>query len=629
MSRAFKKLDEIEFSWFYVKLIIISGAGFFTDAYDLFSISLCTAVLGRIYYQDNPFNLGNTVSPGSLPIGPNAAVTSVALVGTLVGQFFFGYVGDKFGRKSAYALCLSIMIFAALAQSMSFGTSPNAVIGTLCFWRFILGFGVGGDYPISATIMSEFSNKKNRGAYIGSVFAMQGIGYLVASGVTAIVAASLDAAYPSARFPIVPVGCKSWTALAAPNSGSCPLFAQQAYYAQVLASCPPEVDFSWRIILAVGCFPGICTIYMRSKISESPRYTVQVEKKSDRAEKDIEAILRGDAVIDHSPILAVKTTGNEMTFGQFIWQYKWQMLGTTMCWFLLDIAFYSQTLFQSQVFLQVGFLPPSKEMYALQQMANTAKAQALIALGSIIPGYWATVFTVDYLGRWFIQMMGFTMTTALMVALCTTYFDLLNPNTPSDKYLSDLQPNARNGWIAMYSLCFFFMNFGPNSTTFIYPAELYPTAWKSTGHGISAACGKAGAIIGAFGFLYAAQPAEGESTWAFPCQGAVYQTPANYIIRKSDLDATGGCIRKLNCPTGRTDDGNGHCNCTPNALSGCYPFGIGIQGALGVLAATNFLGMLFTFLLPETNQKSLEELQGLTEHDKDEVKVIDNPGTML
>ena len=36
---------------------------------------------------------------------------------------------------------------------MSFGTTSNAVIGTLCMWRFLLGFGVGGDYPVSATLM--------------------------------------------------------------------------------------------------------------------------------------------------------------------------------------------------------------------------------------------------------------------------------------------------------------------------------------------------------------------------------------------------------------------------------------------------------------------------------------------
>ncbi|KAG8073476.1 hypothetical protein GUJ93_ZPchr0006g44137 [Zizania palustris] len=57
----------------------------------------------------------------------------------------------------------------------------------------------------------------------------------------------------------------------------------------------------------------------------------------------------------------------------------------------------------------------------------------------------------------------------------------------------------------MYGFTFFFANFGPNSTTFIVPAEIYPARLRSTCHGISAAAGKAGAIIGAFGFLYAAQ----------------------------------------------------------------------------------------------------------------------------
>jgi hypothetical protein len=28
---------------------------------------------------------------------------------------------------------------------MSFGTNALAVVGTLCWWRFFLGFGVGGE----------------------------------------------------------------------------------------------------------------------------------------------------------------------------------------------------------------------------------------------------------------------------------------------------------------------------------------------------------------------------------------------------------------------------------------------------------------------------------------------------
>ena len=60
-------------------------------------------------------------------------------------------------------------------------------------------------------------------------------------------------------------------------------------------------------------------------------------------------------------------------------------------------------------------------------------------------------------------------------------------------------------------------NWGPNATTFVIPAELFPTKWKSTGHGISAAAGKAGAIIGAFGFLFASQPALNGSIPTYAC----------------------------------------------------------------------------------------------------------------
>jgi len=52
----------------------------------------------------------------------------------------------------------------------------------------------------------------------------------------------------------------------------------------------------------------------------------------------------------------------------------------------------------------------------------------------------------------------------------------------------------------LYSLSFFFINFGPNTTTFVIPAEVYPTRFRTTGHGISAAGGKLGAAISTYLF---------------------------------------------------------------------------------------------------------------------------------
>jgi MFS transporter, PHS family, inorganic phosphate transporter len=55
-------------------------------------------------------------------------------------------------------------------------------------------------------------------------------------------------------------------------------------------------------------------------------------------------------------------------------------------------------------------------------------------------------------------------------------------------------------FLILYGVSYFFTEFGPNMTTFICPAELFPTEVRTTGHGISAGAGKLGAFIGAFLF---------------------------------------------------------------------------------------------------------------------------------
>lgn len=183
-------LDVAKTQWYHFTAIVIAGMGFFTDAYDLFCISLVTKLLGRIY-----FHVPGSEKPGTLPPSFSSAINGVALVGTLVGQLFFGWLGDKLGRKKVYGLTLMLMCLSSLGGGLSFGKDPKSVMLTLCFFRFWLGFGIGGDYPLSATIMSEYANKKTRGAFIAAVFAMQGFGIL-GGGIFAIfVSAAFDARY--------------------------------------------------------------------------------------------------------------------------------------------------------------------------------------------------------------------------------------------------------------------------------------------------------------------------------------------------------------------------------------------------------------------------------------------------
>ncbi|KAK7844251.1 putative inorganic phosphate transporter 1-7 [Quercus suber] len=74
-------------------------------------------------------------------------------------------------------------------------------------------------------------------------------------------------------------------------------------------------------------------------------------------------------------------------------------------WFLLDIAFYSQNLFQKDIFSAIGWIPPAKTMNAIEEVYRIARAQTLIALCSTVPGYWFTVAFIDKIGRFAIQLM--------------------------------------------------------------------------------------------------------------------------------------------------------------------------------------------------------------------------------
>ena len=61
-------------------------------------------------------------------------------------------------------------------------------------------------------------------------------------------------------------------------------------------------------------------------------------------------------------------------------------------------------------------------------------------------------------------------------------------------------PAATKAFVFLYCLANFMQNFGPNVTVFIVPGEVFPTRYRSTAHGFSAACGKTGAVVAQCGF---------------------------------------------------------------------------------------------------------------------------------
>ena len=111
-------------------------------------------------------------------------------MGTLVGQLIFGWLADVYGRKRMYGFELTIIVVATFAQTLAGQSQAVNIIGTLIVWRGLMGVGIGGDYPLSAVISSEFASIRNRGRMMTAVFASQGWGNLASALVSLAVVAA-------------------------------------------------------------------------------------------------------------------------------------------------------------------------------------------------------------------------------------------------------------------------------------------------------------------------------------------------------------------------------------------------------------------------------------------------------
>ncbi|CAN6213825.1 unnamed protein product [Urochloa humidicola] len=501
-------LDVAETQLYHFRAVVVAGTGFFADAYDLFCVTLVTKLLGRIYYHHH-FQAGG--EPGRLPPRLEAAISGVTFCGAIAGQLLFGWLGDRAGRKRFYGATVLLMAAGSFLSGLSFGNTPGGVIATLCFFRFWLGVGIGGDYPLSATIVAEYASKRARGAFVSAVFAMEGFGVLAGCLVTVAASTALSGASPP-------------------------------YEADPDASAPPRADYAWRIVLMAGALPACLTYYWRMCMPETARYTALVAGDAAKAARDMSKVL---------DVVAADITAGEpdkvhpnKKYGvlsrRFARRHGAHLAGAAGSWFVLGAVVYAQNMLQEETFRDARWVPEARAMSALEEAYRVGRAHAIVALCGAVPGYWLAVALVDVVGRKRIQLLGFGMMMAFTLAIAALYGELTSP--------------GRRGWlVVMSAFTSFFASFGPATTTFVVAAELFPAHVRATCHGVAAAAGKAGAIVGTFGFMYAARRAE---------------------------------------------------------ETGYHPSGIGVRASLFVLGAANVLGLLFTCLLPETKGRSLEEVAG-------------------
>ncbi len=398
----FSEMDNAGISKEHWKIMFISGMGFFTDAYDLFIIGVVMALLKPMWHV------------GKVEEG---LVESTALLAAAIGALLFGRVADMVGRKRIYGV--EVLVLAAGAIACAF--SPN--IWWLIGFRFILGIGIGGDYPVSATIMSEYAGKAHRGMLVSLVFAMQAAGLIVG-----------------------------------------PLLA-----AGLLATHMPQ-DIIWRILVSAGAIPALAVYGARRHLKESPRFLKAMGQEEDDKGKLQKAKHYNDKehsvsfwdgfhrLIDDKKILV-------------------RLFGASAAWFLMDFAYYGNTVSSPLVLSALG-----SDHSLLQKTLTQLGIFAVFAA----PGYAVAALTMDKLGRKTIQCLGFGMMAATFGLLAVI------PNVEKLVY----------PFLIIYGLSYFFTEFGPNATTFVYPSEIFPVRVRTTSHGIAAALGKIGGFVGVFTFPF-------------------------------------------------------------------------------------------------------------------------------
>jgi MFS transporter, PHS family, inorganic phosphate transporter len=391
----FSEMDDAGISKEHWKIMFISGMGFFTDAYDLFIIGVVMAMLKPMWHV------------GKVEEG---LVESTALLAAAIGALLFGRVADMVGRKRIYGVEVLVLAAGAIASAFS----PN--IWWLIGFRFILGIGIGGDYPVSATIMSEYAGKAHRGMLVTLVFAMQAAGLII------------------------------------------------------VLSTHISQNIIWRILVAFGAVPALAVFGARRHLKESPRFLNAVGQEEDESGK----LKKAGHYDPKTHSISFWDGYHRLVDNRLVLV---RLLGASASWFLMDFAYYGNTVSSPLVLSALG------SDHTLLQKTLT---QLGIFAAFAAPGYAVAALTMDKLGRKTIQGLGFAMmaVTFGLLALIPNVEKLVWP------------------FVFIYGFSYFFTEFGPNATTFVYPSEIFPVRVRTTAHGIAAALGKIGGFVGVFSFPF-------------------------------------------------------------------------------------------------------------------------------
>jgi PHS family inorganic phosphate transporter-like MFS transporter len=438
-------------------------------------------------------------------------------------MILFGYLADRIGRAKLYGVELMIVIAATLGLtqvSEGYNNASMEIYPWIIFWRTVLGVGIGAEYPLSAMIAAEYTSTEARGRMLAAVFLSQPLAQLTAYG----------------------TGLGSLRMLSHDRGLSSTEMNHDV--------AAPVIDSVWRLVVGVGCIPAFFAIIWRLSIPESPRYLLEVEKNAAAALESAaevypdaaKAVNRANAPSinvsasaqlsnsddpndnpNSSPVRG-RTTGElsgnsgdengphkQETFLESVrgkWRRMkavlvkngtWRMLaGVSICWFLLDLGVYGLGLDNPRTLAKIWaanstatVLESSSPTYDWQSLPGmtiyqSMESNLIHALYTTVPasitGCVLILIFVNHLPRVTIMVTIFALLGGVFIITGGSMFNVY-------------ETSQHTVSVVFYAISLFLLNLGPNTLTFMLPAELFETRYRGTCYGIAAASGKFGAVI--------------------------------------------------------------------------------------------------------------------------------------
>ena len=311
-----ERLEALPLGRFHYKLLLVTGLGWLFDSMDTGLIAFILPVLAKEW----------GLAPGQMGL-----IGSIGLIGMALGAVVSGTIADRIGRKKVFTITVLLYSIASAFCALSWNYQ------SLLVFRFLVGFGLGGELPVAATLVSEYAPSRVRDRFIVLLESFWGLGWIAAACI--------------------------------------------AYFFIPL--------YGWRMAFLIGALPALYVCLIRMHMPESVRYLLAHGRVGEA--RQIVVSLERQLHVPVAPFVSEKETVPVVAKASFRELWKKPFASRTimlwLVWFGINFSYYGIFMWLPSLVFQQGFTVVKTFEYVL-----------IMTLAQL-PGYYCAAWLVDKIGR--------------------------------------------------------------------------------------------------------------------------------------------------------------------------------------------------------------------------------------